>query len=108
MSDSDRRAEFEAQLAEVRIKTGTAETEQRWMTVGMVLAVIGVIVAVVSAIASQGLADPRDIQNAIVFAVAGLSLSVLGGAVWLRYSVGRFMRFWMLRLIYEQQDPEDE
>jgi hypothetical protein len=29
---------------------------------------------------------------------------VIGMALFLRYSIGRFLRFWLLRLIYEQQD----
>ena len=32
---------------------------------------------------------------------------VFGMAVFLRYSLGRFLRFWLLRLIYEQQDATD-
>ena len=44
-SPNDRRAEFEAKLADVRVKTGVAETEQRWLTVGLVTAGLGVAVA---------------------------------------------------------------
>ena len=42
--------------------------------------------------------------SSIILAVFGLTLSVAGMAVFLRYSIGRFLRFWLLRLIYEQQD----
>ncbi|WP_421118710.1 hypothetical protein ACE2AJ_15275 [Aquihabitans daechungensis] len=42
--------------------------------------------------------------SSIILAVFGLSLAVIGMALFLRYSMGRFLRFWLLRLIYEQQD----
>jgi len=34
----------------------------------------------------------------------GIGLSIAGAALFLRYSLARFLRFWLLRLIYEQQD----
>ncbi len=33
----------------------------------------------------------------------GLGLIVVGAALFLRYSLARFMRFWLLRLIYEER-----
>ena len=30
-------------------------------------------------------------------------LSSVGGALFLRYSFGRFLRFWLLRMLYGQQ-----
>ena len=105
MSDAtnDRRAEFEAQLAEVRVKSGTAESEQRMMVVGLVLAIAGIVVAFAAFFASGSMSDQRDVTSAVTLAVAGLGLSVVGSAVYLRYSFGRFLRFWMLRMLYEQQ-----
>ena len=100
---SDRRAEFEAQLAEVRIKGGTAENEQRWTTIGLIVAVFGVILALIAFIVSGGQDDTRDVLSSVILALLGVGLAVLGSALFLRYSFGRFLRFWMLRLLYERQ-----
>jgi ABC-type tungstate transport system substrate-binding protein len=99
----DRRAEFEAELAKVRLKTGTAETEQRWMTIGAVTAIAGLVVAVIAYIMSTGQSDTRDVISSVVLGLVGVSLAVVGSVVFLRYSLSHFLRFWMLRFIYEQQ-----
>jgi ABC-type antimicrobial peptide transport system permease subunit len=105
MSDSptDRRAEFEASLEEVRLRSGTAETEQRWMTAALVLMVVGVVLGLVAVVTTGSAGDQRDIIYGTTLAVFGLTLAVVGGALFLRYSLGRFFRFWLLRLLYERQ-----
>jgi hypothetical protein len=102
-SPDDRRAEFEAQLAEIRIKGGTAETEQRWTTIGLIVAATGVVITIVAFIVSGGQSDTRDVLSSVILALVGISLTVAGSAVFLRYSFARFLRFWMLRMIYEQR-----
>src|SRR5690606_37581800 len=43
------------------------------------------------------------IQNdAIVISLIGLTLALVGTALFLRYSLGEFLRFWMARLLAEQ------
>jgi hypothetical protein len=100
----ERRQQFEADIAKVRVKTGGAAGEPRLIALGLVLMVVGAAVALVSFIISGSQSDTRDVLSSIILAVFGLTLSVAGMAVFLRYSIGRFLRFWLLRLIYEQQD----
>ncbi len=103
----ERRQQFEADIAQVRVKTGGAAGEPRLITLGAVLMVVGAAVALIAFIISGSQADTRDVLSSIILAVFGLSLAVVGAALFLRYSVGRFLRFWLLRLIYEQQDARD-
>ena len=35
--------------------------------------------------------------------IAGVAVSVTGGFLFLRYSLARFLRFWLLRQSYEQR-----
>jgi hypothetical protein len=42
----------------------------------------------------------------VILALVGVTVSILGAALFLRYSMARFLRFWLLRLIYEQQDQK--
>lgn len=102
----ERRQQFEADIAKVRVKTG-AGNEQRFVALGAVLMVVGAAVALIAFIASGSQADTRDVLSSVIIAVFGLTLTVIGMAVFLRYSLGRFLRFWLLRLIYEQQDATD-
>ena len=45
----------------------------------------------------------RDGRFGLNIGLAGLALVVLGAAVFLRYSFGQFLRFWLLRLSAEIQ-----
>ncbi len=103
----ERRQQFEADIAKVRVKTGGAAGEPRLIALGAVLMVAGAAVALIAFIVSGSQSDTRDVMSSIILAVFGLSLAVVGTAVFLRYSIGRFLRFWLLRLIYEQQDASE-
>lgn len=99
-----RREEFEQEIAAVRIRTGKAEAEQRFAVLGLVGLVAGPVLAILCYLASKGMSDSRDIFSTMILALFGLTLTIAGGALFLRYSMARFLRFWLLRLIYEQQD----
>src|SRR4051794_5890460 len=98
-----RLAEFEAEVAELRIKGGSAERERQYTVGGLALMVAGAAVALIMGFLSQGASDSRDELTYLIFAVFGLSLAVAGGVLWLRYSMSRYLRYWLLRLIYEQR-----
>lgn len=103
----DRRQQFEADIANVRVKTGGAAGEPRLIALGTVLMIVGAAIALIAFFTSSSQADTRDVLSSVILAVFGLSLTVIGMAVFIRYSIGRFLRFWLLRLIYEQQSPTD-
>jgi hypothetical protein len=105
-----RTEQFKADVAALRLKTGRTNTESVLMGFGVVLMILGVVVAVGAYQASTNVtATPGsnvDVLNSnsyLPLAVAGLALSVTGGFVFLRYSLARFLRFWLLRQSYDQQ-----
>jgi len=100
---ADRREDFERQLAEVRIKSGTAETERRWTVTGLVLAIAGVVLVAVAYALSTGQDDSRDVISSVILGLLGVSLTTLGSVVFLRYSFATYLRAWLLRLIYEDR-----
>ena len=99
-----RREQFEEDIAAVRIRTGKAEAEQRYTILGLVAVGAGIVVCVLAYFASTGQSDTRDVISSVVLALLGVAITIAGAAVFLRYSFARFLRFWMLRLIYEQQN----
>lgn len=103
-SAAGRREQFEEDIAAVRIRTGKAEAEQRFTILGIVGMAVGAGLCLVAYFASKGLSDSRDIYTQMILALFGLSLAIAGAAVFLRYSFARFLRFWLLRLIYEQKN----
>ena len=105
MSDqgAGRLEEFEAEVAQLRIRGGSAERERQFTSLGLVLMAAGAAVALVAGIISGGASDSRDILTYIIYAIFGGILAIAGAVLWLRYSLTRYLRYWLLRLIYEQR-----
>ena len=99
----DRVARFRADVADMHLRDPRAGRERLWMFIGGGLMVVGVVLAIVAYFQSSG-ATQRD---AITIALIGVSVTVLGAAIFLRYSLAQFFRFWLARLIYEQQAATD-
>jgi hypothetical protein len=104
MNTTQERVErLQAEAAQLGIKSGSHQRDGLWQAVGLALMVVAVVVVLVAYSSSLGSSDPRDIQSLIVLSVGMLALAVLGGALFLRYSLSRFLRFWLLRQLYENQ-----
>jgi hypothetical protein len=37
----------------------------------------------------------------------GIGISVVGIVIWIRNSLTRYLRFWIIRLVYEQREQTD-
>ena len=112
---TDRVDQFKAEIAEMKLKTGRTRTERTFEIAGVVLMVAGIAIAFGAYVASlnvkatpAGNVDVLNSNSYIPLAIAGLAVSVMGGFVFLRYSLARFLRFWLLRQTYEQRVAIDE
>lgn len=108
--ETDRSEQFKAEIAEMRVKTGRANAERLLQIVGVALMIAGVAIALGAYSASLNVTatpgthiDVLDSNSYTPLAVAGLATSVVGGFLFLRYSLARFLRFWLLRQVYEQR-----
>ena len=99
----DRVERLQAEAAQLGVKSGSHQRDGLFQAVGLGLMVVAVVAVLVAYSASLGSDDARDIQSLIVLSVGMLALAVLGGALFLRYSISRFLRFWLLRQLYENQ-----
>jgi uncharacterized membrane protein len=105
---NERVERFKTEAAELNLKAGNANRDTMFQTVGFLAMVAGIVVAFLAFSASQGLSDQRDVQTQTTLAIAGLTLAVAGGFVFLRYSLGKFLRLWLLRQMYEGQAHVDQ
>jgi hypothetical protein len=104
---NDRIERLKSDAAELNVKKG-AGRDGIWQAVGAVAMVAGVAVAFMAYQMSLSKDDQRDIQSLQILAIAMLALAVVGAAVFLRYSMARFLRFWLLRQLYEGQAHVDQ
>ncbi|HZB70695.1 MAG TPA: hypothetical protein VE395_01065, partial [Acidimicrobiales bacterium] len=104
---NDRIERLRAEAAELNVGSTSASRDGVYQAAGGVAMAVGVLVALLAYWTSLGKSDPRDISSLGILAVAMLALAVLGAAVFLRYSLARFLRFWLLRQLYEGQAQAD-
>lgn len=102
-----RLAEFESEVSRLKVRSGGAGPERRLATTGAAAAIVGLVIALVAFSGSGGAADPRDQTDFVILAIVGLGLTIVGTAVWFRYSLARYLRYWLIRLIYEQRHEGD-
>lgn len=106
-ANTDRIEQFEADVVRLGVDAGPIGRERLLAKIGAALLITGPIVAIVAWFLSHGTSDVREQRDALVAAVIGLSLAVSGAALFLRYSLAEFLRFWMLRLVHEQRGSLD-
>ncbi|GIU90110.1 MAG: hypothetical protein KatS3mg010_1209 [Acidimicrobiia bacterium] len=109
----ERVAQFRAEIAAMKLRDPRAARDRTWAAAGALLMVVGVVIAVVGYLSSSSASSafntegPAQQRDAIVLALVGVGVTVLGAALFLRYSLAQFLRFWLARLIYEQQAQTD-
>ncbi|WP_410872819.1 hypothetical protein [Nocardia sp. A7] len=92
---------FTRELRELKIPDPSAGRSGMWLRTGVVLMVAGPVLAALAYLMSHGSTDPLAQRDAIVLALGGVAAAVTGSAVFLRYSLTNFLRFWLARQSYE-------
>jgi hypothetical protein len=105
---NERVEKFKSEAAELNLKAGNASNDTKLQALGALLMLAGIVVAFLAYASSGNLSDSRDVQTQTTLAVFGLTLSVAGGFMFLRYSLGKFLRLWLLRQMYEGQAHVDQ
>jgi hypothetical protein len=104
----DRLEEFQAELARLRSRGSTTSTEQRLLLAGTVLMPLGLVLVLVGYLGASGTTElSSQVPYLISGGLLGLGCTVVGAALFLRYSLGRYLRFWLLRMIYEEHTTAD-
>ena len=98
---------FKAEVADMKLRDPATGVDRVLGRVGLVGLVAGVAFAVAAWFISHGTTNPLQQRDAIVLGLLGVTLAVVGGALWLKATLAGFLRFWLARLCYEQQAQAD-
>ena len=103
-----RAEEFTAEISQLKLSGSSAQNEARALQLGIVGLVVPLVLAVIGILMVMSTSDAAD-QRAFASQTFWLGniIVVVGAALFLRYSLGRYLRFWMIRLIHEQRAQTD-
>jgi len=108
--DNNARIEqFRNEIDELNLK-GSSSSSERWMLVlGALLGIAGVALGILGAVNTINAGDSPADQRAFIASgsLLGLVLVIAGAALFVRFSLGRYMRYWLIRLVYEGRSDTD-
>ena len=107
MEHPERVEQFKRDIAEMQVKDPAAGRDRLALRGGCALMIIGIIVTIVAYAQSHNTPNPLEQRDAIIIALIGLAVTVVGGVLFLKGSLATFFRFWLARLIYEQKAQTD-
>ena len=100
--------EFKAEIGSLNIRTPADESERIWLIAGIVVVVLGLVLIGVGWYSAGGeVLVANQIPYLLSGGVLGLALVIIGGALFVRYSLTRYLRFWLIRSIYEDRSQAD-
>ena len=102
MTSTETRADrFVRELAELKISDPAAGRPRLWLRLGAALMVLGPVLGVTAYLVSHRTTSPLVQGDATTIGLGGVTVSVVGAALFVRYSLTGFLRFWMARQSYD-------
>jgi len=104
----ERVAEFTAEIEAIKLRASSAEGEKRLLALGMVSLVAGLVLTVYGGVAVVNAKTSADQQAFLATGTfLGIAMIIAGAAFFVRYSLARYLRFWLIRLIWESRSNTD-
>jgi hypothetical protein len=106
---SVRLTQFQDEVGKLKLKGGGANPERNGANWGIGLGIVGVIIVVLAFLSAKG-AGGGDVNARLeseIAAMIGLLVGLVGVVLWLRNSLTRYLRYWLIRLIYEDREQTE-
>ena len=99
---------FQNEIESMKLKAAGAENESRLLIAGVLLAVIGIGLTVLTAVQIPNESDPvKQTTLLATGSLLGIALLIAGIALFVRFSMARYLRFWLIRLVHESRANTD-
>jgi hypothetical protein len=95
------------ELSRLKVRGGDTEPERALVFVGVALFVVGIVLIIGALQTAHTTADPLVQNERIILAILGALLGLAGVVMWARYSLTRYFRYWLLRVILEERLQQD-
>jgi hypothetical protein len=102
---SPRLQQFQAEVDQLRVTGGRANPERMGRNLGAALMAVGLILGIYAYFGlSHSTSNPLQQGDAFVVGLLGVGFTVVGTGLFVVFSLTRYFRYWLVRLIYEQRD----
>ncbi|MGP2441182.1 hypothetical protein [Streptomyces sp. JW3] len=92
---------FLRELDELKIPDPAAARAALWLRLGAVLMAVGLVLGALSFPLAHGTGNSLAQGDALALGLGGITAAVVGAALFLRYSLTGFLRFWLARRAYD-------
>ncbi|WNM31918.1 hypothetical protein RKE30_16620 [Streptomyces sp. Li-HN-5-11] len=92
---------FVRELAELRIPDPAAAHAALWLRLGGLLMAAGLVLGALAFPLAHATDNSLAQGDALALGLGGIAAAVVGGALFLRYSLTGFLRFWLARQSYD-------
>ena len=93
-----------AELSKLRASNNSGRLDRSLSLLGVLAAIAGLGIILLSFAQSRNYSSILNQMDALILSLFGLGLIIVGAALYLRGSMTRFLRYWLLRMVYEQRD----
>ncbi len=108
---SPRLQDFQSEVDSLKVTGGKANPERTWVIIGALLMIAGIVLSIISYASISGSAPLKGqvvfVDDYAALGTLGLTLAVVGAALFIVMSLRRYFRFWLIRLIFEQREQAD-
>ncbi len=100
-SDETRADKFVRELSELKIADPAAGQATLWLRIGGLLMIAGLVMGISAYFIAHNTTSPLTQRDGIALGLGGVAVAVVGSALFLRYSLTGFLRFWMARQSFD-------
>ncbi|MEZ5166802.1 MAG: hypothetical protein R2695_10030 [Acidimicrobiales bacterium] len=106
-AESPRLKEFQSQVDELKLTGGRANPERTMVRLGIGLFVVAVIIEIVAYSKSHNTSDQLVQGDMMIIAMLGIVVALGAVALFVRASLTRYFRYWLVRLVFEDRANTD-
>ncbi len=92
---------FVREMADLKIPDPAAGKPALWLRLGILLMAVGIVLGIAAYVMSHGTSDSLVQRDAITIGLGGVTAAVVGAALFVRYSLTNYLRYWMARQSYD-------